>query len=70
MAMNDIVSKAEIQLLAIACRVNTALRYRDENGADDLWIRQGIEDEMLGINEVFALEEKRKASPACLRSSA
>ncbi|KAH9021996.1 hypothetical protein EDB85DRAFT_2151997 [Lactarius pseudohatsudake] len=64
MATNNIVSKAEIELLSIACRVDTALRYRDENGADDNWIRQGIEDEMLGINEVFASEEERNTVPS------
>ncbi|KAH9017160.1 hypothetical protein EDB84DRAFT_1566964 [Lactarius hengduanensis] len=55
MATNDIVSKAEIELLAIACRLDTALRYRDEHHEepDDDWIRQGIENEMLGINEIF-----------------
>ncbi|KAH8977248.1 hypothetical protein EDB86DRAFT_2838179 [Lactarius hatsudake] len=53
MAMNDPVSHAERQLIAIACRLDTALRYRDEHGADDDWIRQGIDDEMIGINEIF-----------------
>ncbi|KAH8982256.1 hypothetical protein EDB86DRAFT_2834414 [Lactarius hatsudake] len=53
MAMNDPVSNAERQLIAIACRLDTALRYRDEHGADDDWIRQGIDDEMIGINEIF-----------------
>ncbi|KAH8989231.1 hypothetical protein EDB86DRAFT_3081248 [Lactarius hatsudake] len=53
MAMNDPVSNAERQLIAIACRLDTALRYRDEHGADDDWIRQGIGDEMIGINEIF-----------------
>ncbi|KAH9034347.1 hypothetical protein EDB85DRAFT_2144449 [Lactarius pseudohatsudake] len=55
MATNDIVSKAEIELLAIACRLDTALCYRDEHREepDDDWIRQGIENEMLGINEIF-----------------
>ncbi|KAH9013449.1 hypothetical protein EDB84DRAFT_1568660 [Lactarius hengduanensis] len=55
MATNNIVSKAEIELLAIACRLDTALRYRDEHRKepDDDWIRQGIENEMLGINEIF-----------------
>ncbi|KAH9174632.1 hypothetical protein EDB89DRAFT_1904499 [Lactarius sanguifluus] len=53
MAMNDIVSNAEKRLIAIACRLDTALHYQDEHGADDDWIRQGIEDEMIGINEIF-----------------
>ncbi|KAH8976661.1 hypothetical protein EDB83DRAFT_2328042 [Lactarius deliciosus] len=53
MAMNDPVSNAEKQLIAIACRLNTALCYRDEHGADDDWICQGIDDEMIGINEIF-----------------
>ncbi|KAH9068016.1 hypothetical protein EDB83DRAFT_2314829 [Lactarius deliciosus] len=53
MAMNDPVSNAEKRLIAIACRLDTALRYRDEHGADDDWIRQGIDDEMIGINEIF-----------------
>ncbi|KAH9031812.1 hypothetical protein EDB84DRAFT_1438797 [Lactarius hengduanensis] len=55
MGTNNIVSKAEIELLAIACRLDTALRYQDEHREepDDDWIRQGIENEMLGINEIF-----------------
>ncbi|KAH9015140.1 hypothetical protein EDB83DRAFT_2529094 [Lactarius deliciosus] len=53
MAMNDPVSNAEKRLIAIACRLDTALRYRDEHEADDDWIRQGIDDEMIGINEIF-----------------
>ncbi|KAH8990033.1 hypothetical protein EDB86DRAFT_2831333 [Lactarius hatsudake] len=53
MAMNDPVSHAERQLIAIACQLDTALRYRDEHGADDDWICQGIDDEMIGINEIF-----------------
>ncbi|KAH9007978.1 hypothetical protein EDB84DRAFT_1447217 [Lactarius hengduanensis] len=76
MAMNNIVSKAEIELLSIACRVDTALRYRDENGADDNWIRQGIEDEMMpSVTEWWlpgepTIEDEENAEDAAAEAAA
>ncbi|KAI9442310.1 hypothetical protein H4582DRAFT_2072869 [Lactarius indigo] len=60
MAASDSITPAEAQLLGIACRIDTALRYRDEHkeAVDDSWYNQALENE---LDEVFDVFEKEGA---------
>ncbi|KAI9432225.1 hypothetical protein H4582DRAFT_2062066 [Lactarius indigo] len=59
MAASDSITPAEAQLLGIACRIDTALRYRDEHkeAVDDSWYNQALENELDEVNEVFEKED-------------
>ncbi|KAI9436443.1 hypothetical protein H4582DRAFT_2058724 [Lactarius indigo] len=65
MAVSDSITPAEAQLLGIACRIDTALRYRDEHkeAVDDSWYNQALENELDEVNEVF---EKEDACVPCM----
>ncbi|KAI9447545.1 hypothetical protein H4582DRAFT_2051284 [Lactarius indigo] len=60
MAASNSITPAEAQLLGIACRIDTALWYRDEHkeAVDDSWYNQALENE---LDEVFDIFEKEGA---------